>query len=359
MAQNSFDQLSKQYLEEFLAPIGQVIRNLEIPGEAKFVDVFFNPNPDVTIDPELGLLGRIIQTTCSLEPFRNPPSRHDIRTCLLKLIWIQEQERRKAKQTDQKFSEEQLPQLWVLASSVSRPVLNAFKAEERDDWPPGLYSCGEGFKTTIVAINQLPITDETLWLRLLGKGPTQEQAIRSVLALPSDHPRRGNILRLLASWHVRIDLGEFQEIPEQETIMVLSQAFLEWEQQTAFRAEEKGRQEGRQEGETLGQLTLLRSLLAQLLPQKLGPIPSSDQAIVDALNLAQLEALSLAFLRFSTIGDFEAWLATTLQSQLFQTWKQVLGKLSEPQKAIITTASLQQLADWIELGNSITADTLK
>lgn len=82
MAQNSFDQLSKQYLEEFLAPIGQVIRNLEIPGEAKFVDVFFNPNPDAIIDPDLGLLGRIIQTTCSLEPFRNPPSRNDIRTCL-------------------------------------------------------------------------------------------------------------------------------------------------------------------------------------------------------------------------------------------------------------------------------------
>jgi hypothetical protein len=355
MAQNSFDQLSKQYLEEFLAPIGQVIRNLEIPGEAKFVDVFFNPDPNLIIDPELGLLGRIIQTTCSLEPFRNPPSRHDIRTCLLKLIWLQEQERRKAKQIGQKLSDDQLPQLWVLASSVSRPVLNAFKAEERDDWPPGLYFCGEGFKTTIVAINQLPITDETLWLRLLGKGPTQEQAIRSVLALPSEHTRRDNILRLLASWHVRIDLGEFQEIPEQETIMVLSQAFLEWEQQTAFRAEEKGRQEG----ETLGQLTLLRSLLAQLLPQKLGSIPSSDQAIVDALNLAQLEALSLAFLRFSTIGDLETWLATTLRSQLFQTCKQVLGKLSEPQKAILTTASLQQLADWIELGNSITADALK
>jgi uroporphyrin-III C-methyltransferase len=32
----------------------------------------------LTVDPDLGRLGRIIQTTCSLEPFRNPPSRNDI-----------------------------------------------------------------------------------------------------------------------------------------------------------------------------------------------------------------------------------------------------------------------------------------
>lgn len=247
------------------------------------------------------------------------------------------------------------PQLWVLASSVSRPVLNAVKAEERDDWPPGLYFCGEGFKTTIVAINQLPETDETLWLRLLGKGPTQEQAIRTVLALPSDHPRRSSILRLLASWHVRIDLGEFQEIPEQETIMVLSQAFLEWEQQTTFRAEERGRQEG----EILGQITSLRSLLARLLPQKLGPIPNPDQDIVESLNLTQLEALSLAFLSFSSITDLEDWLKTTLQSQLIQTYQQLLGQLSGQQQAILDEASLQQLANWIAMGDSITAADLE
>jgi hypothetical protein len=32
-------------------------------------------------------------------------------------------------------------------------------------------------KTAIVAINQLPTTPETLWVRILGKGATQKQAI--------------------------------------------------------------------------------------------------------------------------------------------------------------------------------------
>ncbi|KAM3097763.1 hypothetical protein ACKFKG_07680 [Phormidesmis sp. 146-35] len=39
MTQTPFDQLAKQYLEEFLASIGLIERRYEIPGEAKFVDV--------------------------------------------------------------------------------------------------------------------------------------------------------------------------------------------------------------------------------------------------------------------------------------------------------------------------------
>ena len=37
MTQSPFDQLAKQYLEEFLSPIGRVDREYEIPGEAKYV----------------------------------------------------------------------------------------------------------------------------------------------------------------------------------------------------------------------------------------------------------------------------------------------------------------------------------
>jgi hypothetical protein len=100
------------------------------------------------------------------------------------------------------------------------------------------------FKTAIIAIDQLPETEDTLWLRILGKGVTQDRAIKQVLALPSEHPRRNNILRLLANWRVRIDLGELQDFLQQETIMTLSQAFLDWEQQTQIRSREEGRQGG-------------------------------------------------------------------------------------------------------------------
>ena len=43
MTQHPHDQLSKQLLEELLSPLGDVQRSLEIPGEAKLVDLWFSP----------------------------------------------------------------------------------------------------------------------------------------------------------------------------------------------------------------------------------------------------------------------------------------------------------------------------
>jgi len=110
MSQISFDQLSKQYLEEFLSPLEEVKRNLEIPGESKFVDIYFAPNRTSSID-DLGILGRMIQTSCLLEPYRNAPRRAELRSCLLKLFWLQEDDRRKAKSENRTLPDAELPQL--------------------------------------------------------------------------------------------------------------------------------------------------------------------------------------------------------------------------------------------------------
>jgi len=240
MAQNPFDQLSKQYLEEFLTPIGTVQRQYEIPGEAKFVDVWFVPNPEVSQAEDLGLLGRMVQKPCLLEPYRNVPTRTEVRVSVMKLLWIQEDERRKA-QLDE-LNEEDLPLLWILAATTSKPLLKDSGGVSKTNWMPGIYFLSDIFKTAIVAIDQLPKTEETLWLRVLGRDETQERAIREVLALPSTHPRRNGILRLLASWKVRMELGEIADFSGQEAIMALSEAFLEWEQQTQDQSKQQERQ---------------------------------------------------------------------------------------------------------------------
>ena len=48
-----------------------------------------------------------------------------------------------------------------------------------------------------VVIHQLPGTEETLWLRLLGKGRVQEKAISELKNLPANHPKKNNILELV------------------------------------------------------------------------------------------------------------------------------------------------------------------
>jgi hypothetical protein len=134
------------------------------------------------------------------------------------------------------------PLLWILAATVSKPLLQAANAMKKPDWPAGVYFTADLFKTAIVAIDQLPETDETLWLRILGRDETQAKAIREVLALPRDYPRRGTILRLLAAWKVRMDVGELIDFTNREAIMGLSEAFLTWEREKEAQGQQKERQ---------------------------------------------------------------------------------------------------------------------
>jgi hypothetical protein len=237
MTKIPFDQLAKEFLQELLTPLGTVERSFEVPGEPRFIDVWFQPNPLAERAEPLTLLQRIAATPCSFEPFRNLPTRHEIRRCLLKLLWMHEEELKK----DDAIADAHLPILWVLASSVSKPILEEGKAEVSEDWLPGIYFCGNLFKTVLVVIQELPATEETLWLRILGRGSTQEEAIREVLALPTTDPQRRRILQMLTSWKVRIEMIEPLDTEDEEWLMALSQAYLEWEQQTEQRGEERGR----------------------------------------------------------------------------------------------------------------------
>jgi Domain of unknown function (DUF4351) len=294
MTQTPFDQMSKQYLEEFLAPFGTVQRQYEVPGEAKFVDVWFIPAPQTEIPTaEMGILGRMAGGMCLLEPYRNPPTRNEIRSTLMKLIWVQEDEQRKAKLDGDPLSEDELPKLWILATSVSKPLLQDCEVKLKSTWVPGVYFMAEILKTAIVAIDELPETQETLWVRILGRDETQERAIREVLALPIEHPWRSDVLRLLASWKVRMDLGELMDfVNREEGVMALSEAFLEWEQATQMRS--------RQEGE--------RSLVLLLLEQRVGAFPQSTKDRINTLSLPQIESLAIALLNFSNPIELEAWL---------------------------------------------------
>jgi hypothetical protein len=274
MTQTPFDQLSKQYLTEFLEPLGEVRRQYEVPGEAKYIDVWFVPNPAATPVEDLGLLGQMAENPALFEPYSAVPSRTNVRVSIMKLVWVQEDERRKAKCDE--LPDDQLPMLWILAATTSQPLLQAANIVTDASWPTGVYFMGDLLKTAIVAIDQLPVVPATLLLRVLGKGRTQAQAIREVLALPDVAPQRGRILQLLASWRIRMDIGELADLFQPEEIMALSEAYVVWEQEIT----NKGRQEGRQEGKIDIALTMLRKNL-----------DLETIADLTGLTIAQIQAL--------------------------------------------------------------------
>ncbi|MBO1054435.1 MAG: hypothetical protein HEQ29_04665 [Dolichospermum sp. LBC05a] len=262
MTRQPHDQLAKEYLEELLAPLGEVKTSKDVKSEVQEIDVWFVPTTTV-INSELGLLGKMAVTSCLFEPYRNAPNEIEIRSCLLKLYSVQGELLRQAKREKRSISEEELPFLWILTPTCSERILEGFGAKTKEGWEKGVYFLPKYQKAAIVAINQLPIIEDTLWLRAMGKGKTQTEAISKVVELSRENDKLNKLVAIFASWQKNLELNsDVNDEEVRELIMSLSPAYLkqceEWKQEGI----EEGRQEGRQEGQQDGQRLMVESLLA-------------------------------------------------------------------------------------------------
>jgi hypothetical protein len=107
------------------------------------------------------------------------------------------------------------------------------------------------------------------------------------------HPRRDGILKLLANWKVRVDIGEIADFSGAEALMALSEAYLEWEHRVEARGIEQGE----------------RMLILRLLNRRVGALPESVRLRIEGLSIEQLNELGEALLDFSGLADLEAWLS--------------------------------------------------
>jgi hypothetical protein len=207
--------------------------------------------------------------TALLEPFRNQPSGTEIRNCFLKLFAVIANAQRKVKRKKIKLSEDSLARLWIISPSVSETLLLNFEFKlDLENWPNGVYFFQTGFRGAIVAVNELPVTAETLWLRILGRGETQRQAVSELLALPESNSLRQNTLRLITNWRiVLIQQEDNLTEDERELIMNLSQAYQQWEDTT--------KQQARLEGQ--------RQVVENLLRFRFGAVDEELARVVDSL----------------------------------------------------------------------------
>jgi hypothetical protein len=259
-----YDQFAKDYLKELLAPLGDVETSRDVPGEVQEIDIWFTPYPlerrgDAKV---LGLLGQLASTPSIFEPFRNEINPYQIRGSLGKLFDIHANLQRQRQRENSRLEEADLPWLWILSPTVSATVLNGFKAEQNPkNWLPGVYFLGEYLKTGIVAIHELPCREETIWLRLLGKGSVQKQAIKEIGALLPNHPLRANALLLLVNLQATIQTSKDIEIEDQELVMELSPLLLQWREEALQEGEERGLQQGLQRGARMERRTIIENFL--------------------------------------------------------------------------------------------------
>jgi predicted transposase YdaD len=145
----------------------------------------------------------------------------------------------------------------------------------------------------------------TLWLRILGKGRVQEQAIKEVAALPLEHPQRDNVLDLLVNLRVTLEARTNIEPEDQELVMQLSPLYLE----KIRAAELVGEQRGAQLGEQRGEIREAQVLIFRQLNRRVGNVPMEIESRVKMLTLTRLEELGEALLDFTQMGDLLDWLA--------------------------------------------------
>lgn len=75
------------------------------------------------MEKNLGLLGKIAKTPIIIEPFRNPVTDKQIRSCISKLVTFEEELERDAQRKTKKFPYQTLPYLWILTPTASQPFL--------------------------------------------------------------------------------------------------------------------------------------------------------------------------------------------------------------------------------------------
>ncbi|WP_419547488.1 hypothetical protein [Microcystis sp.] len=300
MTRQIHDQFAKEYLEELLASLGTIKKSKKVKSEVQEIDVWFEPDSSASrTELPLGILGKMTATCCLFEPFRNPPSEVEIRSCISKLYAVHGEVLRKAKRTSKTLTEAELPVLWILTPTFSARMIEevvgippSFLPEEgmKEEWGKGVYFSPSLFKTGIVAIHQLPVNEETLWLRVLGKGGTQKRAVEELVQLPEGNPFQENLLEILANWRKSLELRDNLSAEEQEDIMNLSPAYLqqreEWKQEGIQEGIQRGIQEGMQEGIQRGSLEERYSLITSLLEGRFGSLDAELSGLVE--QIAQL-----------------------------------------------------------------------
>ncbi len=88
----------------------------------------------------------------------------------------------------------------------------------------GIYLLPKRDRTGIIAIHELPTTEDTILLRLLGKGSVQAQTVKELAAFPPDHPYLQETLEHISSLQINLKLRQNKTKDIKEVIMICPNA---------------------------------------------------------------------------------------------------------------------------------------
>ena len=198
----------RTYIETLFTNNPNILVSPEVVAEAKIVDVLFEPDINKS-RISLRLLGELTSTPCIIQPLRWTPNTQEVRNCINHfLTWTSETNggiipvNETLKDIDREKSEEDdnKTQL-IIVPSIFPDHFQGFGIKSSAVNIPGVYNLPAIFSTTIVVTNELPIDISTLWLRILGRGKTQRQAIIELFHSGIDDPLYTLARQQLQQWY--------------------------------------------------------------------------------------------------------------------------------------------------------------
>jgi len=299
------DQFAKEYLRELLSPLGIVETSKEVRPEVRQIDLLFTPSDSGSEERKnLGLLGKLTLTPALFEPFRNPVTANEIRSCTMKLFAVHGELEREAKRKKTSLDDAKLPQLWILTPTASDNLLESFRCLPSSEYEEeGMYCAGSGWKMGVIVIHQLAKTRETLWLRLLGKGRVQAQAIQELETLPEENRCRESVIKLVRELVALLTKRQNQEEnldPEdKELIVTLTQMYEEAMADVREEIRQQAKEEFLQQGTEIGKKQATLRLINNLLRTRFGEVDQELAAMVETIASLPSEELVSPLLQLS------------------------------------------------------------
>ena len=274
MTQFPHDDFAKAYLTELLRPIGTTIPNYPLKPDTRFADLWFHRSSTAD-SAQLGLLGELLTRDALIEVFRNPATDLEIRTSQSKLTTEETHRINRAKRKKQSISQTQLPWLWLIMPTASPDMREGFCLRETHH--PGVYDFPRLQRTGLILVHQLAKTEQTLWLRVLGRGKEQKRAIDELTQIPEPTPLYRTIEELLTDYRAILESRGNITPEDEELLMNLSTVYL--------KQREEWRQEGRQRTLQEVAIGLLRNKIdPELILEITGLTPAQIQALSDRLS---------------------------------------------------------------------------
>lgn len=175
-------RLGQGILGAALDAAGMVPLSVQIGTEPDWIGFYFEPAPSGV--PAPGLLGRMTGSPAILSPLHLTPGEPEVHNAMREALNLWTMQGRAGKKAKKKRPE--MPESWLISTEPSDELKRGFGLKAKPTWPTGIYFGPSALAMQAIVLRELPVTRDTLLLRLLGVGDVLEKALTEQAALAQD-----------------------------------------------------------------------------------------------------------------------------------------------------------------------------